>query len=241
MDVTVYLSSPNNQCQAEHALGMSVLFSFASWRPYLAQFQAGYPHILIDSGAYTELSTGKKVDVAKYGDWSMQWKDTADAIAGVDDIAGDWRKSVANYLWLQHTFPTFHDTDPPELLDDLIAMARERSRWIAIGLKPPRSGKDNFIRATLDRIPPDLHVHGWALRAYTKYRRIDSVDSTNWFRDAMDLRAMAPLRHLCYGECLEIIIKRYQRQSRALEPLRQEGLFEAVPAGSERDLLDATG
>ena len=74
-------------------------------------------------------------------------------------------------------------------------------------------------------MPDDLHVHGWALRAYTHIRRLDSVDSTNWWRDAMDLRTLPALAHLTYGECLEIIVKRYQRWHRVIRDDVQTPLF----------------
>jgi hypothetical protein len=77
-----------------------------------------------------------------------------------------------------------------------------------------------WLVSTLARIPPDIHVHGWALRLYRDQRRIDSVDSTNWWRDAMKLRTLPDTKHLTYGECLEVIIKRYQRERRTIAPTK---------------------
>jgi len=231
MSITVYLSSPNNQQQAEHCAGMPVLLSFAVCKnsDWLNKgYQQAFKRILIDSGAYSELNSGKKVDVVAYADWVPRWFGHCDAWAGLDDINGDWRRSLANYK--HGGFPTFHDTDPPELLDELIPMARERGKWIGVSVKPvngSRSGKEKWVRATCDRIPDDLHVHGWAFREYTHVRRIDSTDSTNWFRDAMNLRATNGLQHLNYGECLEIVIKRYQRWQRTIREsvASQQGTF----------------
>ena len=111
-----------------------------------------------------------------------------------------------------------------ELLDDLIVMATERKSWIGIGLLPPRQGKERIVRDAMERIPEHIHVHGWALRAYTNIARMDSVDSTNWWRDAMALRKQVPWLH--YGECLDLIIKRYQRESRVIHISTQENLFD---------------
>lgn len=224
--MTVFLASPNTQQQAEHAAGMPVLFSFACYSPWLDSYQATFSRLLIDSGAYSEFSTGKTVDGYRYKDWYQRWVDHADAIAGLDDISGNWRRSMDNYEKFGG-FPTFHETDPPELLDDLIPLARERGGWLGLGLLPPRSGKDEFVRETCDRIPDDLHLHGWAMREYTGVRRIDSVDSTNWWRDALQLRMKSELQHLTYGECLEIIVKRYQRWKRTIqEPQKTASLFD---------------
>lgn len=219
--LTVYLASPNTQQQAEHVAGMPVLLSFACWSQWIDSYQPTFKRLLIDSGAFSEFSTGKKVDGVKYKEWSERWVPHADAIAGLDDISGDWKRSLKNYENFGG-FPTFHETDPPELLKDLLPIARERGNWIGIGLLPPRHGKESWVRETCDRIPDDLHVHGWALRAYTHVRRIDSVDSTNWWRDALQLRMKTELAHLTYGECLEIIVKRYQRENRVIRDKRTD-------------------
>lgn len=192
---------------------MPVLLSFACWSPWLDRYQQTFRRILIDSGAYSELNSGQVIDGIKYRDWCQRWDGHADAVAGLDDIRGDWKRSLRNYEQFGG-FPTFHDTDPPELLTDLIAIARERGNWLGIGLLPPRHGKGRWVRETCQRIPDDIHVHGWALRLYTNVRRLDSVDSTNWYRDAMKLNR--DMRWLTYGECLGLIVKRYQREQRII-------------------------
>jgi hypothetical protein len=211
--VTVYLASPNTQQQAEHVAGMPVLLSFACYSPWLDRYQQSFRRVLIDSGAFSELNSGAKVDGGAYRDWCRRWDGHADAVAGLDDIRGDWRRSLGNYE-RYGGFPTFHDSDPSELLGDLIPLARERGGWLGLGLVPPREGKEAWVRAACARVPDDLHVHGWAMRAYTHVRRLDSVDSTNWWRDGMAIRQQLPW--LTYGEALEIIVKRYQRWRRVV-------------------------
>ena len=224
----VYLASPNTQQQAEHVSGMPVLLSYSCYSDWLDKgYQQSFSRILIDSGAYSEFNSGVKVDVCAYVDWAARWTGHADAIAGVDDIKGDWRKSLRNYEMFPHGFPTFHETDPPELLADLIALAQSRKQWLGIGLMPPREGKEDWVRNALSQIPEGIHVHGWAMRRYTHVRRFDSVDSTNWWRDAMKLKTIPDLAHLTYGECLEIVVKRYQRWERRIVDKKQNlGLFD---------------
>jgi hypothetical protein len=227
--MNIYLASPNTQQQAEHAAGMPVLLSFACWSPWLDRYQATFCRILIDSGAFSEFTTGKSIDLAAYMDWAGRWVGHADAIAGLDDIAGDWRKSMANYGRFPLGFPTYHETDPPELLDDLIPMARERGGWIGLGMLPATraaKGGVDWLSGALGRVGEGLHVHLWAGRAYTRFRRVDSVDSTNWWRDAMKLRTIPDLAHLTYGEALEIVVKRYARWDRViLDPAAELPLF----------------
>lgn len=213
---------------ADYCRGMPVLVSFAIYAKWLDDYVPSFARVLIDSGAFSEFNSGKVVDGAEYRDWQARWRDAAhvDAIAGLDDIRGDWRKSLRNYE-LYGGFPTFHESDPPELLDDLIPLARDRGGWLGVGLIPPRAGKWEFVRATLDRIPPGLHVHVWAGGEYSGHPRVDSVDSTNWFRDAWKLGTLPDTAHLTQAECIEIVIKRYQRAARkpAVPCQAQPGLF----------------
>lgn len=221
----VYLASPNNQIQADHANDMCVLLSFAICPDWIITggYQETFRRILIDSGAFSEFSSGQKIDLHEYIDWSFQWNDHAEAIAGLDDISGDWRKSLSNYQKFENGFPTFHEADPIEFLDDCIDIAKDRNQWIGIGLLPPRGGKEKLVRKILDKIPPGIHVHGWAMRAYTHFRRFDSVDSTNWWRDAFRIKQISDLQHLTFGECLDIVIKRYKRWKRKIkEPSETE-------------------
>jgi len=203
----VYCASPSNQLHANMLNEMDVLLSFGSYEPFLKAYVQSFKSILLDSGAFGAFNSGKTVDIVKYIDW-VQMFPKVDAYAGLDDISGDWRKSLKNYKY--GGFPTIHDSDPPELLNDLIPMARERGGWIGIGLAPPRSCKGEFLQRTLERIPNDLHVHGFALREYRKSHVFDSVDSTSWFRDSFRVRKNLPW--LTPAECLEIIVKREKRE-----------------------------
>lgn len=212
----VYLASPRTQQQAEHLADRDVLLSYAGWSPWIERYAQSFGSILIDSGAFSVMNSGHVVDAAAYAEWVARWPEGAvKAWAGLDDIRGDWRVSMRNYE--AGGFPTFHDSDPPELLEDLIPIARERGGWLGIGLVPPRQGKRDFVVRTLGRVPEDIHVHGWALRHYSEFRRFDSFDSTNWWRSAMELRSRFGLSWLTYGECLDIQIKRVMRERREVD------------------------
>jgi hypothetical protein len=54
------------------------------------------------------------------------------------------------------------------------------------------------------------------------------VDSTNWWRDAMQIRRDLPW--LTYGEALELVIKRYKRETRVFREDTQSTLFDAEVA-----------
>jgi hypothetical protein len=229
--VKTYLGSPGNQLQADAARGMPVLVSFASWQKFkpLTQWMPSFDEVLVDSGAYSEMNSGVVVDLDEYLGWveAIPW---ATNWAGLDDINGNWKRSLKNYE--RGGFPTIHDTDPPELLDDLIPIARAAGNWIGIGLSPPRQGKERFVRDTIERIPDDLHIHGWALGMYT-HLALDSIDSTHWWREAMKYRDALPW--LTYGEALEISVKKAQRLDRIQEPDHSLPLFTPPkPRGKKR-------
>lgn len=132
--LTVYLASPTNQMYANALAGMPVLISFGEGRqPWLDRgYQQRFSRLLIDSGAYGEMNSGTKVDIHAYKEWAEPWREHAEAIAGLDNIKGNWRKSLRNYERIPWSFPTFHSTDPPELLKDLVAMSVERNTWLGI-------------------------------------------------------------------------------------------------------------
>lgn len=213
----VFLASPNNQLQAATCCGRDVLLSFGVYKPWVDDYHPTFESVLIDSGAFTEFSSGKAIDIGAYRDWSSRWRGRAMAIAGLDDIAGNWRKGLANFEAIPWSFPTFHESDPPDILDDLVAMARERNTWLGLGLLPPRAGKDQWVRDTCERIPEGVHVHGWACREFSHIGRLDSVDSTNWWRDAMKLKVNPETKHLTMAEALDVIVKRYERWTRQIE------------------------
>lgn len=203
----IYLASPSNPLQASVLTDMPVLLSFGAWREPISSFAQAFGPLLLDSGAWSAFNVGMKIDPVEYFEWVSRFKDV-DAVAGLDDIGGDWRKSLSNYKY--GGFPTMHNSDPPDLLGELIDISRERGNWLGIGLVPPRTGKGDFLTRTLERIPDDIHVHGFALRAYRKTHKFGSIDSTNWWRDSMMYRTKMPW--LTPAECLDIVIKRERRE-----------------------------
>jgi hypothetical protein len=212
--------------QADHLAGMPVLLSFAiaGRQKWIRDYAPTFGRILIDSGAFSELNTGKRIDLVEYGWWLEGQRDRADAAVGLDSIAGDWQQSLANWDALPHTFPTLHDSDPPEYIEAVIERLQEPHRarlratdrqWVGIGLVPPRRNT-RFVLDMLTRIPPGIHVHCFALRGLAPEvlaRRGPDVsfDSTNWLLDSHGLRVRKGLGWLTPAECVELVVKRYQR------------------------------
>lgn len=217
-----YLGSPGNQLQAHAARDQTVLVSFAVWQKFkpLSDWMPSFKSVLLDSGAYSELNSGKVINLDDYLAWRADFP-WADAWAGLDDISGNFSRSLRNYE--RGGFPTIHNTDPDGALEDLIPIARERGGWLGVGLKPPRTNCDLWLYETLPKIPDDLHVHGFAMGAYTHHERIDSIDSTHWWNEAMKYRTRMPW--LTYGETLEIAVKKTVRVPRMVVKSDQMRLF----------------
>lgn len=212
----VYFSSPGNQLQSHLVCGLPVLLSFANRRASWDEggYAESFGRLLIDSGAFSELN-GAVVDLEEYKEWAARYP-WADAVAGLDDIGGDFRRSLANYSRFPESFPTFHDSDPQDgsFLDELVAMAHERGGWIGVGLVPPRANRRAFLLRTFERLSDEnLHVHGWALGRYLDVPGFHSWDSTAAWRSWSNIRAKLPW--LTVAESLDLTVKKYQRLARS--------------------------
>ena len=219
-----YLGQPGNQMQAHLLKDMPVCLSYANFSPWMWQYAPSFSRVLIDSGAYSTLNSGKQIDNGAYIEWVEEWRGKADAVACLDDISGDYKQTIANCRTMPYGlgFPTIHDTDPIEILPDLIELAKWHGNWLGIGLEPPRHGKETFVRDVCERVPDGLHVHGWALGLYAHIQRLDSVDSTNWMLDAMKIRRCLPW--VTFAEACELMVSKYRRWQRPGDNV-VEGLF----------------
>lgn len=213
--------------QAQAAQGAAVLISYAYANPWLMEFTRSFRRVLWDSGAYTAFTKGKVIDLDDYAETAraIPW---ADGAASLDDIAGDWRKGLANWDRYPWMFPVYHDSDPPEALDAILERLQDRAiarfrpaspQWIGLGMTPPRQSR-RWLGETLARLPAGLHVHGFALRGHadliTAARGAEcSADSINWMLDARKVAEDMPW--LTPPECVEIIVKRYEREFKMYE------------------------
>lgn len=224
--------------QAHAANGMDVLLSFPIVKSnhWIERYIPSFRAVLFDSGAFSELNSGKQVCIREYSDFKYRMQEQIGNVvawACLDDISGDWKKGIANWRAMPGTFPVFHDTDPPELLSDMLSECARRScTWIGLGMKPPRRS-EHWLRQTLDRIErfdASMHVHCFAMGKFAPtvntYPGTKSIDSTNWFRDVLKYAESPLTRHLTPAEQLEIIVKRYQRKEHTQKNhSKQEEMF----------------
>lgn len=206
-----YLSSPGSQMHAHALSGMPVLISFGCWSEWLSSYVPSFGRVLVDSGAFSEFNSGKKIEQDPYLSWAERWRGKVDGIAAVDDIRGDWRNGIKRWLEARDwTFPTYHESDPPEALDEILS--HDPSMIGLGGLPPRRNATADWLTRTWPRIPRDLPVHGWAMRWHPQWPW-RSIDSTNWILDSQKLTR--DLYWLTPAECVELVVKRYQREKHA--------------------------
>ena len=110
------------------------------------------------------------------------------------------------------------------MLPELIAIAREQgNNWLGIGLLPPRTGREDWLVRTLERIPDDIRLHGWALWRY-QHLGFTSFDSTHVYREIPKVLHACPW--LTPAEALDLLVLKVERMSRQRHTSTQGGLFD---------------
>lgn len=227
----IYFSSPSTQTHAAALKGRRVLLSYAMrqkvvYRDHVPTFR----RVLLDSGAWSAFTTGKKVELAAYIDWALPLLGLPHVVAaaGLDDLSGDWRQSLRNYQAFPRGFPTFHVSDPAGLLDDLLAICRERKLWLGLGMCGRQQSidrdKERWLRDALGRIPGDVHVHGWALTRYAHVGGMHSTDTTRWLWLAQSIQAHHHTSQLTTAEAIGVAVKQILRLPRGLKGREKAGL-----------------
>ncbi|KXH69809.1 MAG: hypothetical protein AM326_01680 [Candidatus Thorarchaeota archaeon SMTZ-45] len=145
--------------------------------------------LLLDSGAYSAKTQGKKLDIDDYIEYIRANEDVFDKYFNLD-VIGDGDKSYQNYLYLRmkglEPIPVWHAETSPEFLTHYLKM----SEYIAIGAISVMSNErtirslDNIWREYLidEKGYPVCKIHGFGLTSVLIMTRYPwySVDSTSW-------------------------------------------------------------
>lgn len=210
--------------------GQLVLESFADVRPLTDRYRGTWEGAILDSGAFTEMTTGKAIDLGAYTEFAQAHGQFYDAVINLDDIKGDVDKSLANLVHLQDAgvdaMPVFHQGEPSSLLEE---MARDFD-YLGVGFQRPIKEAEHFLDGVWSCIG-DAKVHGFAMTSYMADYPFYSVDSTNWLWEVRGLLAINsqgnPIRYLTPSELVAVVLKKYQRMPKAerWEAPRQGSLF----------------
>lgn len=145
-----------------------------------------YRKLIIDSGAWTAHTLGKKIVLAEFIDTCHRIKAAdAERLDGIFalDVIGNWKASLGNTeaMWRAgiEAIPTFHHGEPWEALT---AMARDYPK-IAIGgiAKAHASLKLKFAQQCFSRVwPKKIHGLGYGSEQFIKELPFHSCDASTW-------------------------------------------------------------
>ena len=207
----IHFAGVNTALLAAATEGRPVLVSYADilrrpgwWeRELLPRLRRGaYPSVILDSGAFTVISTGLRIDAAEYARFAREYRDLFDAIVNLDDIAGDLATTWRNQATLESAgldvMPVYHQGEPWAVLEHYL----DRHEQIGVGLARNAGGRlaygraanAKFLREVFRRIrgrARAVRVHGFGLTRWTGFP-FDTVDSTTWIAEYRGLRALEP-------------------------------------------------
>lgn len=232
MTPRIYFAAINTNPLANSFIGEHVLESFADVRPLMDRYRPLFKSMALDSGAFSEMTTGKPIDLGAFVDFCLAHGQFYDFVASLDSITGGVETNVRNWRHMLSrgvaAIPTFHQGEPWSLLADYCAEAP----MIGLGFQRPIKDGREWLTDCFARIPPTVRVHGWGMTNYTDFP-FWSVDSRTWFFEVRDLlqskgQGALSLRCLTMPELIEIVKKRYLRLPLAA---RWEGIDPAALEG----------
>lgn len=218
MSPRIYFAGAAQHSWCDWLGGLHVLESFADIQGLMDRYRPTFAGMCLDSGAFTEMKTGRPIDLGAYIDFCQLHGGFYDFVASLDSIRGGVAANLANWRRMLDAgvaaVPTFHQGEPMSLLRDYCAAAP----MIGLGFQRPIEGARAWLDECFSHIPEATRVHGWGMTSYTDYP-FHSVDSHTWFHEARALLGVEgqgadALRCLTQRELLEIVIKKYERLPR---------------------------
>jgi hypothetical protein len=196
---------------------------------------------MLDSGAYSEMTSGKPVDLGAYIAFAVEHGAAYDEIVNLDVISGAVAERVdrgkRNLQAMRDAgidaLPVFHQGEPWSVLEEVAACGK-----VGLGFQRPIRCADDFLSMCFERLN-GVRVHGFAManERYTGRYPFASVDSATWLHELMALSALKGqgsdvLRYLTQGELLRLVIKKYERlpMASAWAGRSQGGLFDLPEA-----------
>jgi hypothetical protein len=214
----IYFAGVNQSHWCDAFAGHRVLESYADVRALMDRYRPTFASMALDSGAYTEMTTGKAIDLAQYVDFCQAHGKFYDFIASLDSITGGPDVNLSNWRTMRDAgidaVPTFHQGEPWSVLQDYCA----GSAAVGLGFQRPIQNGETWLGECFSLIPERVRVHGWAMTSYTHFP-FHSVDSRTWFFEVRALMGVegqgaSALDCLTPRELLEIVVKKYLRLPR---------------------------
>jgi hypothetical protein len=147
---------------------------------------AGWPRVVVDSGAVTASNFGVTINMLNYSRWVKQADDHVAWAANLD-VIGDWRRSAANMERLERMgmepVPVFHNGSPVKELERLCE-AHDR---VAIGGmvrkgQPYTAALPFLTKCHVVAAKHNTLLHGFGMTRWSNILEFpwDSVDSSSW-------------------------------------------------------------
>lgn len=214
----VYFAGVAQHYWCSRFVGHRVLESFANVRPLMDDYRPVFQSMALDSGAYTEMTTGRPVDLGAYVAFCQQHGRFYDFIASLDSIQGGVKENQRNWQRMRDAgidaVPTFHQGEPIEWLQELCSAAP----MVGLGFQRPieKPADVEWLETCFSNIPERVRVHGWAMTSYLQFP-FWSVDSRSWFfeyRSLLSLKAQGAfaIREATPPELLQLVINAYVRR-----------------------------
>jgi hypothetical protein len=218
--VIVYFAGVNQHHFCEAFRGLHVLESFADVRVLMDRYRPTFASMILDSGAYSVLSTGKPIDLGAYADFALTHHAGYRWVASLDSIDGGPDANIKNWEALKargvDAVPTYHQGEPLSLLRDYC----KSSPRVGLGFQRPIQHARRFLMEVFENVPAGHKIHGWAMTSYTDFP-FESVDSQTWQFEVRALMAHAgqgseALRCLTLRELIDIVQRKYERLPKQL-------------------------
>ncbi len=245
----IHFAGVNTRGLAEATKGQDILMSYADvkkdpgfwgWMKPLLE-RGHFRSVILDSGAFTELSQRKrgnefKVGVEEFATFAAEHQHLFTWVANLDDIEGDVERSNANFAALRaagvkNLVPVFHEGESDEQLRHCLALALSGRKALAVGCQRPKGrlvprNVVRFLRslfAKLGEMDPKgwVELHGFGLTRYASDQvpcqgpaegfSFHSTDSTTWIAEACSVQ-----RSGAYGDPKAPKGQRIEQRARAL-------------------------
>lgn len=215
----------------ENCPDVGVLCTFADPKEFYCLVEAGFKNIMVDSGAFSVSTKGKRIDIDKYIEF-LKLNEEKITCSVVLDVIDNAQKSYDNWLYMRNKgiknlIPVYHLGEDIKWLD----LYCQETDFIGVGgIVGVTNWKINggFLKRVSKRYPTHK-IHIFGLNSYKALRMINaySCDATTWLNG----QKFAKLQH----NGTEINLRQEPEKSIIWEQLKEWGVSYSEFAENKHD------